>query len=61
MNWFKNLNATPRLMISFGVLLALTLGIQLSGHQQSEQGQRPLRVSLPRGYDRRNEHHRHQL
>jgi methyl-accepting chemotaxis protein len=27
MNWFKNLNATPRLMSSFGVLLALTLGI----------------------------------
>jgi len=27
MNWFKNLNATPRLMISFGVLLALTMGM----------------------------------
>jgi methyl-accepting chemotaxis protein len=27
MNWFKNLNATPRLMSSFGVLLALTVGI----------------------------------
>jgi len=27
MNWFKNLNAMPRLMSSFGVLLALTLGI----------------------------------
>ena len=27
MNWFKNLNATPRLMVSFGVLLVLTLGI----------------------------------
>lgn len=27
MNWFKNLNATPRLMSSFGVVLALTLGI----------------------------------
>jgi methyl-accepting chemotaxis protein len=27
MSWFKNLNATPRLMISFGVLLVLTLGI----------------------------------
>jgi methyl-accepting chemotaxis protein len=27
MNWFKNLNATPRLMSSFGVLLLLTLGI----------------------------------
>jgi len=27
MNWFKNLNATPRLMSSFGILLVLTLGI----------------------------------
>ena len=27
MNWFKNLNAKPRLMCSFGVLLVLTLGI----------------------------------
>ncbi len=27
MKWFKNLNATPRLMASFGVLLVLTLGI----------------------------------
>jgi methyl-accepting chemotaxis protein len=27
MNWFKNLNATPRLMSSFGVLLVLTIGI----------------------------------
>jgi methyl-accepting chemotaxis protein len=27
MNWFKNLNATPRLMSSFGVLLVLTMGI----------------------------------
>jgi len=27
MNWFKNLNAIPRLMSSFGVLLVLTLGI----------------------------------
>jgi len=27
MNWFKNLNATPRLMSSFGVLLMLTMGI----------------------------------
>jgi methyl-accepting chemotaxis protein len=27
MNWFKNLNAAPRLMLSFGVLLLLTLGI----------------------------------
>lgn len=27
MNWFKNLNATPRLMSSFGVLLVLTLVI----------------------------------
>ena len=27
MNWFKNLNATPRLMSSFGAILVLTLGI----------------------------------
>ena len=27
MDWFKNLDAKPRLMISFGVLLVLTLGI----------------------------------
>jgi methyl-accepting chemotaxis protein len=27
MNWFKNLNAMPRLMSSFGVILVLTLGI----------------------------------
>ena len=27
MNWFKNLNAMPRLIGSFGVLLVLTLGI----------------------------------
>jgi methyl-accepting chemotaxis protein len=27
MKWFKNLNATPRLMTSFGIVLALTLGI----------------------------------
>jgi methyl-accepting chemotaxis protein len=27
MNWFKNLNATPRLMSSFGVLLVLTMVI----------------------------------
>ncbi|MGA9071041.1 MAG: methyl-accepting chemotaxis protein [Terracidiphilus sp.] len=27
MNWFRNLNAAPRLMTSFGVLLVLTLGI----------------------------------
>ena len=27
MNWLRNLNATPRLMGSFGVLLVLTLGI----------------------------------
>jgi hypothetical protein len=24
MNWFKNLNAAPRLLLSFGVLIALT-------------------------------------
>jgi methyl-accepting chemotaxis protein len=27
MNWFRNLNAAPRLLTSFGVLLVLTLGI----------------------------------
>lgn len=27
MNWFKNLNAMPRLMSSFGILLALTMGM----------------------------------
>jgi methyl-accepting chemotaxis protein len=27
MNWLKNLNATPRLMLSFGVLIVLILGI----------------------------------
>ena len=27
MNWFKNLNATPRLMSSFGVIIVLILGI----------------------------------
>jgi len=27
MNWFRNLNAMPRLMTSFGILLVLTLGI----------------------------------
>jgi methyl-accepting chemotaxis protein len=27
MSWFKNLNATPRLMSSFGIVLILTLGI----------------------------------
>jgi methyl-accepting chemotaxis protein len=27
MNWFKNLNATPRLMSAFGALLLLTMGI----------------------------------
>jgi methyl-accepting chemotaxis protein len=31
MNWFKNLNAAPRLMLSFGVLLVLTLGISYLG------------------------------
>jgi hypothetical protein len=39
MNWFKNLNATPRLMSSFGVLLVLTLGISYLAIRQSEQGQ----------------------
>jgi methyl-accepting chemotaxis protein len=27
MNWFKNLNATPRLLLSFGVLIVLTVAI----------------------------------
>lgn len=27
MNWFKNLNATPRLITCFGVMIALTLGM----------------------------------
>ncbi len=27
MRWFNNLNATPRLMISFGVMMVLTLGV----------------------------------
>ena len=27
MQWFKNLNARPRLMVSFGVLLMLISGI----------------------------------
>jgi methyl-accepting chemotaxis protein len=31
MNWFKNLNATPRLMSSFGILIILTLGIGYLG------------------------------
>jgi methyl-accepting chemotaxis protein len=29
MNWFKNLNAAPRLMGSFGIMIAMTLGIGL--------------------------------
>jgi hypothetical protein len=29
MQWFKNLNATPRLLISFGTLIVLILGICL--------------------------------
>jgi methyl-accepting chemotaxis protein len=31
MNWFKNLNATPRLMMSFGVLIVLSLSISALG------------------------------
>jgi methyl-accepting chemotaxis protein len=31
MNWFKNLNATPRLMSSFGIVIALTLVISYLG------------------------------
>jgi methyl-accepting chemotaxis protein len=41
MNWFKNLNATPRLMISFGVLLVLTLGIScLATYNLSQANER---------------------
>ena len=31
MNWFKNLNAMPKLMLSFGLILAFTAGIGLTG------------------------------
>jgi methyl-accepting chemotaxis protein len=31
MNWFKNLNAAPRLMLSFGFLIVLTLGMGYLG------------------------------
>ncbi len=31
MDWFKNLNATPRLMLSFGVLIAVMAGISYLG------------------------------
>lgn len=41
MNWFKNLNAMPKLMLSFGLILAFTAGIGLTGvfdlASQSEQ------------------------
>jgi hypothetical protein len=30
MSWFKNLNATPRLMLSFGVLIVLIGAISYS-------------------------------
>ena len=31
MSWFKNLNATPRLMCSFGILIVLSLSISALG------------------------------
>ncbi|MGD0731327.1 MAG: methyl-accepting chemotaxis protein [Terracidiphilus sp.] len=31
MNWFRNLNAMPRLMISFGVLIAIAMGLSYLG------------------------------
>ena len=37
MNWFKNLNATPRLMSSFGVLLVLTMGISYLAIDQADR------------------------
>lgn len=33
MNWFKNLNVKPKLMISFGILLAITIAIGNQGIQ----------------------------
>jgi hypothetical protein len=57
MNWFKNLNATPRLMSSFGVLLVLTLGISyLAINNLSKANDRIAQVkaigeTLP-GYER---------
>ncbi|MFY9852799.1 MAG: MCP four helix bundle domain-containing protein, partial [Terracidiphilus sp.] len=38
MNWFKNLNAMPRLMSSFGVLLALTMGISYLAIKNLSEG-----------------------
>ncbi|MGA3008781.1 MAG: methyl-accepting chemotaxis protein [Terracidiphilus sp.] len=38
MNWFKNLNAMPRLMSSFGVLLALTIGISYLAIRDLSEG-----------------------
>ncbi len=38
MTWFKNLNAMPKLMLSFGVILAFTVGIGIVGlHNLSTQ------------------------
>ena len=38
MNWFKNLNAMPKLMLSFGLILAFTAGTGLLGvYRLSEQ------------------------
>jgi methyl-accepting chemotaxis protein len=45
MNWFKNLNATPRLMGSFGIILLLTLGISyisISGLSEANKGMEQL-------------------
>jgi methyl-accepting chemotaxis protein len=39
MNWFRNLNAAPKLMLSFGLILAFTAGIGLLGvHMLTDQG-----------------------
>jgi methyl-accepting chemotaxis protein len=38
MNWFKNLNAMPRLMCSFGVLLVLTMGISYLAIRNLSEG-----------------------
>jgi methyl-accepting chemotaxis protein len=37
MNWFKNLNAMPRLMCSFGIMIALTLGTGYLGIDRLSQ------------------------
>jgi hypothetical protein len=42
MQWFKNLNATPRLMLSFDVLMVVTMdhGNLLPGHLSLEPSER---------------------